>query len=192
MERRRIISVLICILGFIFTGACGIGTETGNPEEKPLEASMQMLTDNYKNETSGVELSYRTGWVHANPHDGQQDTAYPDFGTDQTLVDVVKFSGGTSGQKSTVTIYIYELKDAPESLVEYLDEIDPSIEFEEYKNSYISGYVYNDPEAEIDGEKIKEIYFLKNTKLLYIVAELFEGSGSQEAEIILSTIRFTE
>lgn len=193
MERRRIIIFgFVYMLVCIFMGACGIGTETGNPEEVPFVASMQTETDNYKNETSGIELSYRTGWTHANPYEGQPDTAYPDLGSDQTLFDVVKFSGGTSGQKSTVTIYIYELKSAPISLAGYLEETEPSIEFEEYKNSYLSGYVYNDPSAGIDGEKIKEIYFLKNTKLLYIVAELFEGSGSQEAEIILSTIRFTE
>lgn len=181
--RGKIIGLIAALFASLLLSGCGAGTETGNPQQ--LEDALQggqeggeesYLT--YSNDDFGIELSYPAGWTYQV--------------TEETTENLSIAFNGIETEQSTVNISVYILNEEPVSLADYLATTRPGVAFEEYSNDYESGYIYDSTEDGPNGGDIKEIYFLEGSTLIHIVAELFDADGGvTNAEVILSTIRFT-
>lgn len=196
MEKgRKIIGVLLTILTIFCLSACGsIGTDTGNPEQpEDQPEGADLGGDAYSN--YGVELYYPIlRWSYEETDTAESsDFEYIDMPESDGDIAYIRFTNGLDTDESVVDIFVITLDENPSSLAAYLATNRPSVTFEEYTNSYLSGYIYDRSEAGANGGDVREIYFLQGATLLYIATELFEtGSGSTDAENILSTINFTE
>lgn len=193
---RRLILALLLVAALFQTGATCNGTETGNP----TQAGEQSGTA-YSNPESGVALERDSGWnvaevsapspISGGECPGCQVSSDEASGIDASTSPSTVFSD----VQTSVTLYYVTLSSTPLNLQSFLFAAFPSRNPDSFvpitNSEGLSGFVYDNPEPSSDGGDLREYYFLNDTLLLYIVAELFEDDhGLDEFEILLDSLHF--
>ncbi|MBI2082312.1 MAG: hypothetical protein HYT76_01970 [Deltaproteobacteria bacterium] len=189
MKRMR----TLFLISFVILGGCFGGTETGNPQTPGVPKEEE---PNYTNDDFGVSARYDSGWsVTETPAAGSPDSttagdapiAAPAEGIDTSDSPSTEFTDGTT----IVTIYYVTLNSVPDSLLNYLESKFPSRVFQEFSNSQISGFKYDNPEAGDTGGDRQEYYFLNEKTLLYVITDLFDvNDGLKKFEAFIDSLRF--
>ncbi|MBI4197448.1 MAG: hypothetical protein HY539_06445 [Deltaproteobacteria bacterium] len=211
--------ILLAFLSLLITGCLGIGTETGNPQregtssadgETGSAASEEEETSSYSQDEFGVVVEYSEDWSLSEEFPIRQTAGAVDdntFASDAGGDDVAASSPGSRGIDTTnapstvftdgeteVTIFFVTLDTAPASLLGYLEETFPDLSktsFVPFSNSYISGYQYDDPAVGSNGGDQQEYFFLKGSRLLYVVAEIFANKdGRTNFNTLINSLRF--
>lgn len=184
----RLKNSVLFLVFFFLIGCQGKGTETGNP------------AFSYSNAPENVSSGYPSGWSYTEHSVPAFDTAGPGFGSpapasapgiDTSRSANTVFTDGTS----TVTVYYVTLSSQPTSLLNYLQTLFPTRNFEVYSGMNLSGFFYDNPQFGVTGGDLQEYYFLQGTKLLYvvtdIVADLFSVNNKvQQSRVIINNLRF--
>lgn len=164
------------LLTFLLISACQ-GTETGNP----AFTGAQGVSTQYPNTWSYAEHAAPapSSFPVTGDPTGPQPITQPSIPTSEA-----SFTIFTDGQ-SSVTIYYVTLSSTTD-LLSYLQAIFPTRTFSSYSNGVISGYYYDNPDVGATGGDLREYYFLNNTKLVYIVTDLFPAATLSYMTIINS------
>lgn len=186
----KVLGILLAMLLMAFFAGCGSATETGNPWKPQAEAPASGSVY----QSNGLALNYDGSWTVTestlySTTSGSSGDVQESMNSDPASTSIIYISAGDLID-SSITIYVEKFVNPPVSLKDYLDENFSEKEFTEYANEYASGYMFKTEGA--SGGSEQEIYLLNGDVLYYIVAELFEGSGSTEARQILSSLRFAE
>ncbi|MBI2500839.1 MAG: hypothetical protein HYW02_05120 [Deltaproteobacteria bacterium] len=182
--------ILLAFLSLLITGCLGIGTETGNPQregtssadgETGSAASEEEETSSYSQDEFGVVVEYSEDWSLSEEFPIRQTAGAVDdntFASDAGGDDVAASSPGSRGIDTT---------NAPSTV--FTDgETEVTIFF---VNSYISGYQYDDPAVGSNGGDQQEYFFLKGSRLLYVVAEIFANKdGRTNFNTLINSLRF--
>lgn len=186
------------------------GTETGNPSNNSAGGGSQggeaSPTESYQNTDFGVTAEYDTTWsVTENVAPASRtenatptDEGSADDGAQTPAAAPPTATGGgidTSDAPSTVftdgqtivTLYYVTLETEPESLEAYLSDLFPTRTFVNFVNPHLSGLTYDDPSAGDNGGDRQEYYFLRQTTLLYVVADI--STANQGLELFTAFIQ---
>jgi len=183
--------MMLILFAWIFLASCSGVTETGNPCPAgvcvpTVSPNLSAGTELYENEEFGISIIYPEEWsfeeigeeADAKPGETGEE---PQFAIEESFSIVFR---SPADYATTAFISFERLYVIPPSLYAYLADKYPDRKFIHYSTMTLSGYLYDNPQAGENGGDLQEYFFLKDTVLIHIEAEVFDVDRIRFASLI--------